>query len=197
MEKRFLYHENLRLLPRSLTSSHIISPPWVTWEFCLLFLVCCHHTSLSDSGHSGQLLSWKWARVNHSLSSQNPASAMVMFQPSSVWQDLQGRKLIWRKLVWRFTPKVALAGTDFHPLITFRDQAFYKNSICKRCLPTLAPLTYFYNTGKSSSYICCSWVIPKDMYNLCTYIHKTYNFFSSWKRRSPYPQLRACEYYWD
>lgn len=122
--------------PRSLMSSHFISPLWKTW-FPPLFPFYCPHTSFIDLGDTGWLCSWEWAEVYPSLS-RNPASAAVMFQPSSDWQDLHGKRII-----WGFTSKVPTGGVEFHPLNSFGKQDLFKNSVCKNSVPTPAPLTYF------------------------------------------------------
>lgn len=123
----------------SLKSSHFISPLWMTWGFpwYFWFMSLTHPlgtwgthwliTDLRMSSHLSLPL-----LIKSCLSYCNIPALFWLTRPT--WQ---------KYIIWCFAPKVPIVSEEFHTLNPFEKQLLFKSNVCKNCIPTLAPLTYF------------------------------------------------------
>lgn len=123
----------------SVKSSHFISPLWMTWGFpwYFWFMSLTHPlgawgthwliTDLRMSSHLSLPL-----LIKSCLSYCNIPALFWLTRPT--WQ---------KYIIWCFAPKVPIVSEEFHTLNPFEKQLLFKSNVCKNCIPTLAPLTYF------------------------------------------------------
>lgn len=138
-EKTVPVQWNFETLPVTLKSFHLISPLWMTWGFpwCFLFISLTYPLGTWDTPW---LIAYLRMNLHLSLPLLIKSCLSYCDIPALFWMT----RPTWQKyIIWGFTSKVPIVGEEFHTLDYFGKQLLFKSNVCKNCIPTLAPLTYF------------------------------------------------------